>query len=419
MLDSTDDLVRQIRLGEDSFLELKRVQFAGTTIRCPQRDEIADELAAFANAWGGVLVLGVDDKSREIIGIPPEQMDAVERFVSELSQDSINPPIDVAVGRIEIPDSLGSMKSVIRVAVQHSPFVHSSPSGYYRRVGSSKKQMSTEHLARLFQQRSQSGLIRFDMSSVPGTSVADLDIDLTNRFLTVETHDSRESTLRKLGIITNDLEGVARLSVAGMLLCTTQPDKWFPHAYVQAVAYAGNSVGQALEARRYQLDAMDITGPLDVQVKRACAFVGRNQKVSATKWMGRTDYPSFDLTAVFESMVNAVAHRDYSYWHSKIRLQMYSNRLELYVPGALANGMTPETLAFRQSTRNELVAGLLARCSVPHEIGALETTRSTLMDRRGEGVPIIMERSANVSGREPVYEMLDESELRLTIYAAQ
>lgn len=125
------------------------------------------------------------------------------------------------------------------------------------------------------------------------------------------------------------------------------------------------------------------------------------------------------MTAVFEALVNAVAHRDYSFWQSKIRLQMYSNRLELYVPGALANGMTPETLAFRQATRNEIIAGLLAKCPVTQDIGMLETPRYALMDRRGEGVGVIMERSTKISEREPVYEMLDEAELRLTIYAAE
>lgn len=199
-------------------LGLRTVHFAENKITAPGRDDIADELAAFANARGGVLVLGVDDKDRDVVGIDPDHMDYVERFVSDLSHDLIDPPIDVAVSRIELPNSLGSMKCAIRVEVQRSPFVHSSPSGYYRRVGSSKRQMSTDHLARLFQQRSQSELTQFDASPIPGTSIADLDGDLTDRFLTVDTHDSRDSILRKLGIVTIDLDSVSRLSVAGTLL---------------------------------------------------------------------------------------------------------------------------------------------------------------------------------------------------------
>ncbi len=77
-----------------------------------------------------------------------------------------------------------------------------------------------------------------------------------------------------------------------------------------------------------------------------------------------------------------------------------------------------DSLPFRQASRNETIASLLAKCPVPTDIGGLETPRSTLMDRRGEGVAIILERSERLSGRRPVYEVFDESELRLTIFAA-
>lgn len=73
---------------------------------------------------------------------------------------------------------------------------------------------------------------------------------------------------------------------------------------------------------------------------------------------------------------------------------------------------------FRQASRNETITSLLARCPVPADIAGLETSRSTMMDRRGEGVAIILERSERLSGRRPVYELPDESELRLTIFAA-
>ena len=80
--------------------------------------------------------------------------------------------------------------------------------------------------------------------------------------------------------------------------------------------------------------------------------------------------------------------------------------------------MTVDSLPFRQASRNETIASLLAKCPVPAEIGGLETQRSTLMDRRGEGVSIILERSERLSGQRPVYELPDESELKLTIFAA-
>jgi predicted HTH transcriptional regulator len=60
----------RIRLGKDSTLELKRVVMRGDKIDGPHPDSLADELAAMGNPQGGTLILGVDDKTRQVLGIP-------------------------------------------------------------------------------------------------------------------------------------------------------------------------------------------------------------------------------------------------------------------------------------------------------------------------------------------------------------
>ena len=69
MFDSVADLLEQISLGEDTFLEFKEVRFAGDKVSAPERRDLADELAAFANRRGGVCLLGVSDQ-REVLGVP-------------------------------------------------------------------------------------------------------------------------------------------------------------------------------------------------------------------------------------------------------------------------------------------------------------------------------------------------------------
>ena len=104
----------------------------------------------------------------------------------------------------------------------------------------------------------------------------------------------------------------------------------------------------------------------------------------ASKSVGRRDWPQYDLAAIFEAVVNAVAHRDYSVRGSKVRLRMFSDRIELCSPGMLMNGMTVADLPYKQQARNPAITNLLDRCPIPE---GLETPRLTLMDRRGEGVP--------------------------------
>jgi predicted HTH transcriptional regulator len=117
--------------------------------------------------------------------------------------------------------------------------------------------------------------------------------------------------------------------------------------------------------------------------------------------------------------VNAVAHRDYAIHGSKIRLRLFSDRLELASPGVLPNTMTVDSLPLRQSARNEVLTSLLARCPVSEDLANLETDRTAMMDKRGEGVGIILDRSERLSGRRPEYRLVDDAELVLTIWAAQ
>ena len=210
-----------------------------------------------------------------------------------------------------------------------------------------------------------------------------------------------------------------RPTVAGVLMASPDPRRYLPNAFIQAVAYAGTEISPAGDAFAYQIDAADITGPLDQQVFDALRFVARNMRTAAYKDIGRRDLPQYDLSAVFEALVNAVAHRDYSMYGSKTRLRMFSDRLELYSPGALANTMTVGSIAYRQAARNEALASLLAKCAISIEIGGFVTTRKTVMDRRGEGVGVVFRNSERLSGLRPRYEMFDESELVLTIWAAQ
>lgn len=182
-------------------------------------------------------------------------------------------------------------------------------------------------------------------------------------------------------------------------------------AFIQAVAYRGTERNAA-----YQLDARDIEGPLDVQILDAYKFVEKNMKVSAVKEPARHDIPQYAMQAVFEALVNAVAHRDYSIQGSKVRLHMFSDRLEIFSPGAIPNTMTIESLPLRQAARNELLTSLLARCSMP--FANFPGDRKFLMDKRGEGVPVILTESQKLSGQLPVYRLIDDAELMLTIFAA-
>ncbi|MEI6875124.1 MAG: RNA-binding domain-containing protein, partial [Spirochaetota bacterium] len=272
MFDNPQELIDKIRLGEDSTLELKSVRFKGSKPEL-SRDALADEIAAFANSSDGVIVFGVDDNSRRVEGMPLEGLDALESMLSEVANDSIKPSPYLRMIKMTLPDADGLPVAILKLDIPRSLFVHRSPGGYFCRIGDKKREMSPEALARLFQQRSQVRIIRFDEQPVPSTSPSDLDENLWRRFAE-GLEDSPDVILDKLRLVTKDDAGEKRLSVAGVLLATKRPASHIPNALIEAVAYRGMA-----RDSNYQLDARTIDGPIDEQVREGIAFVRRNMRI--------------------------------------------------------------------------------------------------------------------------------------------
>ena len=155
-----------------------------------------------------------------------------------------------------------------------------------------------------------------------------------------------------------------------------------------------------------------ITGPLNRQIAEAIAFAVRNMRVGAYKDPARMDLPQYSAEALFEALANAVAHRDYSIRGSRIRLSMFADRVEIQSPGALANSLTVEELEYRQATRNEVLASVFGRMPTSGIQGA--GGRLFIMERRGDGVPVIRRETRELAGRLPRFDLVGGAELRVT-----
>ena len=400
-----DLLLEQLKLGEDSYVEFKEAPFKTHSIDKMSRRTIADELAAFGNSGGGTLIFSVSDAGN-VQPLDRSKLDALEAFISEICADSIRPPLPFSTQRLALPAG-----QVILVEIEQSELVHKSPGGYLHRQGSSKREMSSESLQRLFQRRGRSGLLGPDETIVAGTGPKTLDQALANRFLSSRTAEPVLDQLLKLGLMREDEDGVARATVAGILLGTPDPESYIPGAVIEAVHHRGDVLGQGT-----QLDAATITGPLDHQIRNAVHFARRNTWIAALKAPGRVEMSQFSDRAIFEAIVNAVVHRDYTIEGSKIRLFIFDDRLDLYSPGSLPNTLPIEAMRNRQATRNQTLASMLRKLEIGDAVGGGD--RQYFLELRGEGVPIIYEQTKGLTGHDPEYKLLNGVELLLTIPAA-
>ena len=176
-------------------------------------------------------------------------------------------------------------------------------------------------------------------------------------------------------LIAIDEGGISRATIAGILLCTDSPEEWLPQATIMATHYRGHNRASG------QLDEQEIVGPLTIQIAHAVKFIKRNLRIAARKVPERVEVPEYDIAAVFEAIVNAVVHRDYSLNKKRIRISMFKHHLEIDSPGSLPNGMTIESMDISQATRNEVIASVFGRIPVG-DISEVHD-RKFLMERRG------------------------------------
>ena len=407
MLWDAERLLGQVELGEDSRVEFKEAFFEGGRLRAPRPERIANELAAFGNTLGGAMIFSVSDAG-EVRPMNREMMDALEERVGGICADRIHPPLPFTTQRLALPGG----SSALIVEVPQSVLMHRSPGGYLSRQGSSARELAPEALRRLFQQRGRAGRLGPDEEIVAGTGVNTLNAALVDRFISSRTRQADETQLAKLGLVREDEGGVLLATVAGVLLCTERPDEHVSGAVIEAVRYSGTVLGRAA-----QLDAATIAGPLDRQIRDAVGFARRNTRVAARKAPGRVEIPQFHPRAVFEAVVNAAVHRDYSLADAKIRLFLFDDRMELYSPGALPNTLPIDAMRQRQATRNETLASLLRMLEVGDVHGGGD--RQFYLEQRGEGVPIIYEETRALTGSEPSYELIGGAELLLTMPSAR
>ncbi len=401
-----DKNIRQrLELGEDSRWEFKSIQFTGSRPTSPARSDLADEMIAFANARGGTLLLGVSDEGI-VQGMSREQMAALSDLVVEVSTDSIEPALRIDVNHREIDG-----KALVVVDVPRGDSLHERGGRSWIRVGPGKRQLTSDERMRLAQRRAQARYRWFDGQTVPNTGLETLNDRLWGPLLSVSAASDAVRGLENMRLLSRDDADVVRATVAGVLLCSPMPQKWLPHAMITATHY------RRRDRASEQLDAQEIDGPLQTQIADAVKFVVRNMRVAARKSPARENVPQYSARAVFEAIVNAVVHRDYSITSRRIRLSMFADRLEIDTPGQLPNGMTIESMSASQSTRNEVIASVFGRVPVGDVPGS--ERRQFLMERRGDGVAIILQQTIETAGARPEYSLVGESNLVLRVPAAK
>ena len=146
---SNEEIRQRLGLGEDNYWEFKRFEFKGSSPTSPKRDELADDMIAFANSRGGKLLCGVTG-DRQIQGMAKYQLKAVNQLLVDVSSDLIEPALRIIVQHRKLDG-----KAFVLVEVPRGDSVHERSGIAFIRIDRTKRSMSSEERARLSQSRAQ------------------------------------------------------------------------------------------------------------------------------------------------------------------------------------------------------------------------------------------------------------------------
>ena len=323
--------------------------------RLPRSKSYARTVVAFANARGGTLVFGVDDKTRELVGIPDEQVFQEMDAITNAIMDSVEPQI---IPEVTLRSVHGKSLILVEVPVgRQCPYFLKSEGlekGVYVRVGASTRHADLEWIRELTQECAPGG---FDRLVRRGFSVSGDDIArLCDRMYEVALSRSTgpevanirrvtKSQLLSWGVLVNH-EGET-LPTNAFLILTGNDEAVRP---LQCAIFKDDS-------RAVFLDRRDITGDIMTQIEGSYHYVLEKMNMGADLGgVVRRDVYELPTWSVREVITNAVLHRSYVE-RSSVQVALHSDRLEVSSPGGIMRGFSLDRAMSGESRpRNEALA---------------------------------------------------------------
>ena len=380
------ELIEIINKGENPYVEFKEEKI--------KPNDLAGEIVSFANMEGGTIIIGVSDDGI-IKGVSIEDIE--ERIMNICRNNCI--PNRIPIYQEIVID--GAKVVVLTIPKGINKPYYTVDNKYYIRVGTTKRIASREELMRLFQ---ASGAVHFDISPVEGTTKKDLNMDLIrDYFLKYNMFDLYEETEEAVDriLVNADIlrEGAntKECTVGGLLIFGKKVDDKLPQNGISFAHFRGNNITEEL------IDKKQIVGNLPDIVEQALVVIKNNIKTPSTiVGAVREEKEIYPTVVLREALVNAVVHRNYSIIGSKIRVLMFSDRIEFHSPGKLPNTVTIDKMKIGVSySRN------------PFLVKYMENLR--YIDQLGRGIPMIIKNMKNLGAREPELKEIGE-EFVLTIY---
>jgi len=323
------ELLDLIQKGESSVVQFK--------VRINDAYKIGTEMVAFSNTKGGLIIIGVDDKSGDINGLSFDEISATNQLLANAASDNVKPQIFIETETVEVDN-----KNIIVASIYEGlSKPHTDNKGIiWLKNGSDKRKVVTrEEMARLLQ---NSGNLFADETIVNGTTINDINEKLFRNFI----QKKHEKSISDLGLPISELLSNMRmlkkgnLTLGGLLLFGENPQSFRPTFTVHCIAIKGNDIS----TNNYRNKKDPFEGSIDEVYEKSLSFIIQNLKETQIdndfNSVGQLEIP---IETIIELLVNALVHRDY-FINSSIKVFVFDNRIEIISPGKLPNTLTIENI---------------------------------------------------------------------------
>ncbi len=384
-----------------------------------------DSVSAFANTDGGVIVLGLDEKSGFA---PADGFDSgriIDAFVSGMSNDPKVDPVPnyrivrtiidgASIVGIEI-DSIRQAKGLVLPCYVTSK---GRQNGSFIRVDDHDQRMSDYAV---YLMHAQSIAETVDDTAVPGVAVEDLSEALVAGVLKLKRaqgsrafegleRDDVAGQLTRLSIM--DRQG--QVTFAGYLVVGAYPQQEFPQLYVDVAVHP--TVEKSSDPTVRFVDRVMCEGPIPLMVSDAVEAVAKNlRRAREVRGTAGIDVLEIPEDVLREAITNAVTHRDYSVRSrgQQVQVDVFPDRVEVTNPGGFTGTVTLEEAASGVSdARNPLLAKLLL--ATPRI-----TDSGTVSENQGSGIPRMLAAMRERGLREPDFSASTLTQAVVKIYRSR
>lgn len=322
-------------------------------------DDLARACVCFANARGGVLVVGVEDGETE----PPDGQrlppDLPERVRTRVAERTINVPL--VHPTVEVAPNGGEL---LRVQVLASSGVACTTDGrYFMRVSDSCRPVDPENLQRLLEDKTA---FVWETSL---TAVSTADADPAHRARLLDALRASDRVKLQVKVRTDD-EVLAGYDLACHGYLTNLGVLWLGRredrarlAHAPVVTYLRYDSDERKTDKQMFGDDYEMT-PWE-QLEAVTALPVWDESIEVSRGLFRDRVPNYDVEILRELVVNALVHRLYTV-RGDVFINLYADRLEIHSPGPLPLGVTPATILHARVRRNESFARLF------HDLGLME-----------------------------------------------